>query len=96
MSSIKGAHTVDRSKKQNTLTAEHGGEQSVEHALARQQRRVGQQLGGGRARRAHGPELAHAEAPLGALELDLDQLLVDRVAALRRDVADRAARTLLV
>ena len=40
-------------------TSKDRREQSVQHALAREERRVGQQLRRDRARRAHGPRLKH-------------------------------------
>jgi hypothetical protein len=66
------------------------GEERVEHTLADNQRAVRRQLLGRRTRNTHGPAVHHAVLGLGAIEVELQNLLVDGVASLLRDAGDGA------
>jgi hypothetical protein len=64
------------------------GEERVEHTLADNQRAIrGQFLGRG-TRNTHGPSVHHAVLGLGAVEVELQDLLVDSVASLLGDAGD--------
>lgn len=67
------------------------GEQGVEHTLADNEGPVGGLLLGGGTGHTDGPCLHHAVLGLLAVELDLEDLLVDGVLALGGDLGDGAA-----
>mmetsp|Transcript_10955 Transcript_10955/g.27776 ORF Transcript_10955/g.27776 Transcript_10955/m.27776 type:complete len:547 (+) Transcript_10955:398-2038(+) len=67
---------------------EHGGEECVEHALAREKRRVCGKLLRHRSRRAHWPLVRQRVARFLPVVLELDDGVVDAVRALRREVRD--------
>jgi hypothetical protein len=64
------------------------GEKRVEHTLSDNQRAVRRQLLGRRTGNTHGPAVHHAVLGLGAVEVELQNLLVDGVAALLGDAGD--------
>lgn len=69
-----------------------GGEQGVQHTLTNNEGAVGGLLLSGGTRHTNGPGLHHAVLGLVAVELDLEDLLVDGVAALGGDLGDGSSR----
>lgn len=67
------------------------GEESIEHTLADDKGPIGGLLFGGRSRHSDGPRLHHAVLGLLAVELDLEDLLVDSVLSLGGDLSDGSA-----
>lgn len=67
-------------------------EQSVQDALASQQRVVTDQLLSNGTRRTNGPHVHHGELGLFSVELDLENLVLKSVATLGSDVSDGTAR----
>lgn len=74
-------------------TTLHTREQCIEDTLTDDKRPVGRQLLVGRTGDAYGPLVHHAELALGAVELELQDLLVDSVAALLGDAGDGSLGT---
>jgi hypothetical protein len=64
------------------------GEKRVEHTLADNQGAIGGQFLGGRTRNSYGPSVHHAVLGLGAVEVELQDLLVYSVAALLGDAGN--------
>lgn len=67
-------------------------EKGVQHTLSDQERTVGRLLLGGGTRDSHGPSLHHTVFGLLSVELNFEYLLLDRVAALGRDLGDGSTR----
>lgn len=74
-------------------TALDTGEEGIQHTLADDEGLVGGQLLGGGAGHTDGPRLHHGVLCLLAIELDLEDLLLDGVATLGGDLGNDTPRT---
>jgi hypothetical protein len=68
-------------------------EKCVQNTLSDDKRSIRRQLLGRRTRHPHGPAVHHAVLSLGAIEVKLQDLLVDSVASLAREAGNCALRT---
>lgn len=84
--------TTERTGNGNGATKDRW-EKGVQHTLSDEERTVGRFLLSGGTRNSHRPRLHHGVSSLLAVKFDLDDLFIDSIAALGRDLGDSSART---